>query len=120
VLDVVDIPCSPSTSDVNAATCIITIKAPGFALVFLNTEDELAALGQASSTFTTSAWTKMHNTATVDLQVLETSNGHSEKDRGRFRSTSKGGIRNDAMRSVERVGSAVVFGGFVIGIFLVM
>jgi len=120
VLDVVDIPCSPSTSDVNAATCIITIKAPGFALVFLNTEDELAALGQASSTFTTSAWTKMHNTATVDLQVLETSNGHSEKDRGRFRSTSKGGIRNDAMRSVERVGSAVVFGGFVMGIFLVM
>jgi len=98
---------------------MIPVEAPGFALVFLNTEDELAALGQASSTFTTSAWTKMHNTATVDLQVLETSNGHSGKDRGRFRSTSKGGLRSGAMRNVERV-AVVVFGGFVMGIFLVM
>lgn len=116
----VDIPCSSSTSDVNTVTCIIPVKAPGFALVFLNTEDGLAALGQASSTFTTSAWTKMHNTATVDLQVLETSNGHSGKDRERHRSTSKGGIRNGAMRSLERVGGAIMFGGFVMGIFLVV
>ncbi|KAJ3569540.1 hypothetical protein NP233_g4984 [Leucocoprinus birnbaumii] len=123
-LNVVSITCTPSTTTADSESCIIPVPAPGFALVFLNPDDAFTSLGQASSTFTTTAWTKKHNTATVDPKVLETSNGHSGKDRGRFRSTSKGGamlaVANGVGRGVEvatgAISVAVVVGSVVLGV----
>ena len=52
------------------------MHAPGFALVFL-TDEALTESEQteAMQTFSTTAVTKLTNTATVDPAVLETSNG---------------------------------------------
>ncbi|TFK99939.1 hypothetical protein BDV98DRAFT_623195 [Pterulicium gracile] len=78
------ITCTPSTSDEGAATstCLVSVPAPGFALVYL-TEDAIAAadrLGsQPTATYSTSAVDKARNTATVPPEVLATSNGHDAK-----------------------------------------
>ncbi|KAJ3493949.1 hypothetical protein NLJ89_g10909 [Agrocybe chaxingu] len=66
--------------DRTANVCQVPVKAPGFALVFME-DDEAISIGQATQTFATTARTRSHNTATVDQQVLATSNGHSGKDR---------------------------------------
>jgi hypothetical protein len=56
----------------------------------------------------------MVNTATADLAVLATSNGHSGKDRQRMGSTSKG-IRNGVGRRISSgMLSLSVFGGGVV------
>ncbi|KAF9648638.1 hypothetical protein BDM02DRAFT_3096090, partial [Thelephora ganbajun] len=84
-LNVVSVPCDAATH-----TCTITVPASRFALVFLN---EKAYTGFTPSgetvTFAATAYTKSINT-TIDLQVLQTSNGHSGKDHVNIRSTSKG------------------------------
>lgn len=106
-MNVVEIPCDTTNN-----ACVIPVKAPGFALVFFNSDDESANLGQATSTFTTSAHDRMRNTATVDLAVLATSNGQSGKERHRWGSTSKGIMRNGEGRRVSGgVLSLSVFGG---------
>ncbi|KXN83267.1 hypothetical protein AN958_01638 [Leucoagaricus sp. SymC.cos] len=115
-LNVVDIPCDTTNN-----ACTIPVGAPGFALVFFNPEDEFTHLGQASSTFTTSAHTKTHNTVTVDAQVLATSNGHSEKDRKFFGSTSKGSVYNGVQgRGRGEAFGAVVLGAVVTGVLAVV
>ncbi|KAF8995400.1 glycoside hydrolase family 79 protein [Cyathus striatus] len=86
-LNVVTILCDRTNN-----TCQIPLKAPDFALVFFNDVDEVLNLGQATQTFATTAQTKVRNTVSVDQAVLETSNGHSEKDRARMGSTSSGSV----------------------------
>ncbi|TDL27068.1 hypothetical protein BD410DRAFT_783229 [Rickenella mellea] len=79
------------TCDQTNNVCNVLVKAPGFALAFL-TDAALQSSGgtaDAATTFSTTARTKTHNTATVPPEVLATSNGHG----GEFRqlgSTSKG------------------------------
>jgi hypothetical protein len=109
-LEVVDVPCDTTTN-----TCTVRVPAPGFALVFLDTSNEVLDLGQATQTFSTSAFTRGHNTATYDPAALATSNGHSgmNRDTG-FGSTSLGSV-SAAERQwwVPRLGvlSAVLLGG---------
>lgn len=76
--------------DTTANTCIIPVKAPSFALVFLS-DDALNSSGgtTAAATFPTSAHTKTINTATIDAGALATSNGMNGKMR-HLGSTSKG------------------------------
>ncbi|KAJ6543162.1 hypothetical protein B0H19DRAFT_1035502 [Mycena capillaripes] len=61
--------------DKTAQTCTVDVPAPGFALVFLTDDAFTEDKGAPSMTFTTTARTKTHNTATVDPAVLSTSNG---------------------------------------------
>ena len=93
-LSVVNVPCDTATN-----TCTITVPAPGFALVFLNDKAYTDSTpSRESVTFATTAYTRTVNTATIDPQVLETSNGHSGKDRANMRSTSKGSSSGTALR----------------------
>ncbi|PPQ81022.1 hypothetical protein CVT26_002903 [Gymnopilus dilepis] len=87
--------------------CTIRVPAPGAAIVFLNDNgsggnDALSA-GPAT-TFSTTAYTKTRNTATVDPSVLASSNGHSGSTFGRLGSTSADATKNGA---VERAGAMV-------------
>ncbi|KAF9458514.1 glycoside hydrolase family 79 protein [Collybia nuda] len=86
-LDVITIPCDQS---INA--CGIPVRAPGFALVFVADPAADGAHGESVHTFETSAYTKTINTATVDPEVLATSNGHSGRERERMGSTSFGSV----------------------------
>jgi len=109
---IVNVPC-----DTVANTCTITVPAPGFALVFLNDK----AYGDSTPsgntvTFATTARTRTVNTATIDPKALETSNGHSGKDRVDMQSTSKGSSPNGAsplkegLKHVVMAGLGVGFG----------
>ncbi|KAJ7583134.1 glycoside hydrolase family 79 protein [Mycena floridula] len=93
-LNVVSINC-----DQNANTCQIPVPAPAFALVFMSDGIETPS----PTTFATTAYTKLHNTATIDAQVLQTSNGHSGADRLSLGSTSvrsaNGALRRHAISS---------------------
>ncbi|KAF5353171.1 hypothetical protein D9757_012643 [Collybiopsis confluens] len=106
------IPCDTSSN-----TCSIKVPAPGFALVFL-TDDALveSGSGDATTTFPTTAYTKLGNTATVDPRVLATSNG--DRGSGNLGSTSKGSASNGAMdnswRGVMGLMSAVAMSGVVV------
>ncbi|KAJ6482192.1 glycoside hydrolase family 79 protein [Mycena vitilis] len=62
--------------DTTALTCTIDVPAPGFALVFLSDDALTETKGGAVQTYSTTAQTKTHNTATVDPSVLSTSNGY--------------------------------------------
>jgi hypothetical protein len=85
-LNIVNVPCDAATN-----TCTITVPGPGFALVFLNDKAYTDSTPSGETlTFATTAYTRTDNTATVEPHVLETSNGHSGKDRVNMRSTSKG------------------------------
>lgn len=106
---------APTTSN----TCGIKVPAPGLALVFLTDaalQESTDGAGAPETTFSTTARTQLHNTATVDPAVLATSNGHSGMN-GVMGSTSKGSVsggqrvRGAGMgRSVLVVGAAVVVG----------
>ena len=93
-LNVVNVPCDATTN-----ICTVTVPAPGFALVFLNDKAYTDSTPSGGTvTFATTAHTRTINTATVDLEVLETSNGHSGRDRVNMRSTSKGSSSGITMR----------------------
>ncbi|RDB17642.1 Beta-glucuronidase [Hypsizygus marmoreus] len=81
------------TCDQGANACLIPVKAPGFALVFL-TESPAVQDDTPPTTFATTAVTRMFNTATVDPAILATSNGISGKQRQKnhLGSTSKGAL----------------------------
>ena len=103
---VVNVPC-----DITTNTCIVTVPAPGFALVFLNDrafEDSVPSGNTV--TFATTARTKTVNTATIDPKALETSNGHRGKDRVKMQSTSKGSSPNGASRLKEGLARVVMTG----------
>ncbi|KAF9036340.1 hypothetical protein BJ165DRAFT_1533176 [Panaeolus papilionaceus] len=90
-LDVQTVPC-----DTTASTCTVTVPAPGFALVFFDTSNKDIDLGQATQTFSTSAFTRHHNTLQLDPTSIALSNGHSGKDRNwtALGNTSPGGMKN--------------------------
>ncbi|TDL20289.1 glycoside hydrolase family 79 protein [Rickenella mellea] len=72
------------TCDQTNNVCPVKVKAPGFALAFLtdtalqNSDSD----GATATTFSTTARTRLRNTATVAPDVLATSNGHSGSTRG--------------------------------------
>lgn len=71
-----EFPCDAATN-----TCRVTVPAPGAALIFFSEPAVRESQVSASMTFATTAVTKLQNTATVAQEVLETSNGHSGRDR---------------------------------------
>ncbi|TEB29048.1 glycoside hydrolase family 79 protein [Coprinellus micaceus] len=76
--------------DVSANVCRIPLRAPSFALVFMDSTSP--EVGQATATYSTTAYTKQHNTLKVDPTSLAVSNGHSGKDRVKMGSTSPGSV----------------------------
>ena len=89
--------------DQAAGTCPIKVPAPGFALVMLTDEAAAGSEPLATQTYATTAHTKTQNTATIDQGVLETSNGHSGKDREMGGSTSRGSANAAGGREVPGV-----------------
>ena len=75
--------------DTTANTCQIPVPAPGVALVFVSQEAQGGVDPSRTETYSTTAATKLKNTATIDPSVLATSNGNSAKDR-KLASTSEG------------------------------
>ncbi|KAF7327078.1 Glyco-hydro-79C domain-containing protein [Mycena kentingensis (nom. inval.)] len=74
------------------SVCEVKVPAPGFALVYLAGDVFGAGNGDGADptvTFATTLRTKTHNTATVDAEVLATSNGHNGAIDG-IGSTSRG------------------------------
>ncbi|KAJ7645164.1 glycoside hydrolase family 79 protein [Mycena polygramma] len=88
-MNIVSIPC-----DTNANTCVVSVPAPGFALVSLVAEPDISTV-----TFSTTAYTNVAGTATVAPEVLQTSNGMSGKD-WQIGSTSKS--RKSGAHSLRR------------------
>ncbi|KAH0833859.1 glycoside hydrolase family 79 protein [Lanmaoa asiatica] len=56
--------------------CNVKVPAPGAALVFLSDQALAESDPGPTMTFPTTAWTRLHNTATVDPAALATSNGN--------------------------------------------
>ena len=116
---IVNVPCNMVTN-----TCTVTVPAPGFALVFLNDKayQDSAPSGN-TITFATTARTRSVNTVTIDPKVLETSNGHSGKDRVDLKKTSKGRSRNGAGPLKEGLTQLVMTGlgvGFGVMLFTLL
>jgi len=111
--NIVTVPCDAATN-----TCTVKVPAPGFALVFLNDKAYTDSVPAGNTvTFATTAQTRTINTATIDPKVLETSNGHSGKDRVILRSTSKGGRPMNSATSLKEglVNGLVTFFGVTFG-----
>lgn len=87
-LDVQTVQCDTSSS-----TCAITVPAPAAALVFLSKDALLSADADTASsmTFSTTAYTRTHNTATIAPSALATMNGMNGATRERG-STSSGSV----------------------------
>jgi hypothetical protein len=100
--------------DTTANTCVVPVTAPGFALVFFDSNAEPLSIGQATETFATTARTKFHNTATYDPAALSTSNGHSGMGEDGFGSTSVGSI-SKATRGMTAGGVGMVLGSAILG-----
>lgn len=100
--------------DTTANTCVVPVPAPGFALVFFDANAEPLSIGQATETFSTTARTKFHNTATYDPVALSTSNGHSGMSKNGFGSTSVGSI-SKATRGMTAGGVGVMLGSAILG-----
>ncbi|OCH87689.1 glycoside hydrolase family 79 protein [Obba rivulosa] len=75
--------------DTSSNGCQIRVPAPGFALVFLTNNALKESTPTSTATFSTTAYTKTINTASVDVSALATSNGRSGKD-AQLGSTSHG------------------------------
>ena len=87
----------------NDNTCTVLVPAPGFALVFITDDPDNLGNQNPAHTYSTTAWTKTFNTATIDPSELANSNGQSGKDRAHLGSTSYGsrngatGLRDGAL-----------------------
>ena len=114
---VVTVPCNAVNN-----TCTVRIPAPGFALVFLNDKAYTNSVPSGDVvTFATTAYTRTINTATIDPEVLATSNGHSGKDRLRVGSTSNESRPNGAVSLKERiVNGLMAFFGVALGAVVVV
>jgi hypothetical protein len=96
--------------------CQVKVPAPGFALVFL-TDDSLSESNPGpTATFATTAYTKLHGTATVDPSILATSNGE-KAIAGMLAGTSQGRQMSNAFGIAHAVPSlaAVLAGALMIG-----
>ncbi|KAF5339473.1 hypothetical protein D9758_015323 [Tetrapyrgos nigripes] len=106
--------------DSTSSTCQISVPAPGFALVFLNDKaleestDGGNGEGGEATTYSTTAVTKTMNTATIDQEVLATSNGHRAGDLvGRMGSTSRRSSGARAGRGVKGMDMSMVVMGMI-------
>ncbi|KAG5638702.1 hypothetical protein H0H81_010927 [Sphagnurus paluster] len=99
--NITTVPCDQTNN-----VCVISVPAPGFALVFLNDADDTENGGSSSMTFPTTALTQTRNTATVAPGVLATSNGHGGLE-NKFGSTSPGKNSAASVR-VESAAALVV------------
>ncbi|KAF8636113.1 hypothetical protein AX17_003816 [Amanita inopinata Kibby_2008] len=88
--------------------CTIPVYAPSFALVFLSDDSLKEVESGPYTTYSTTAVTKSHNTATVDPSVLATSNGHGGFDKQRLGSTSKGSLSGAAGQTQALQGATVL------------
>ncbi|KAJ7240558.1 glycoside hydrolase family 79 protein [Mycena rebaudengoi] len=83
--------------DTTASTCLIPVPAPGFALVFL-ADAAFTDVGEvAPMTYSTTAYTKTHNTARVDPTVLANSNGNSGRLWDQHLGSTSQGSRDSAV-----------------------
>jgi hypothetical protein len=76
--------------DQTNGVCNIPVYAPSVAVVFLSQSAETENSGVASTTYATTARTKVFNTVTIDPSVLATSNGHFGLSK--LGSTSRGSV----------------------------
>ncbi|OCH92578.1 glycoside hydrolase family 79 protein [Obba rivulosa] len=81
------IPCDQTTLQ-----CVVSVPAPGAALVFLSDQALAESTPTTTQTFPTTAMTKTIKTASVAASVLATSNGDSGADRVSLSSTDKNGL----------------------------
>jgi len=104
--------------DIPTNTCVVPVKAPGFALVFFDTATPEINIGQATQTFSTTLMTKTRNTlGPMDPTALAQSNG----DRGaalRLGSTSQGSVSAGQRLAVSASGLAVSVATFVGGFWM--
>jgi hypothetical protein len=106
--------CTPG--DNGSSRCPVKVPAPGFALVFVSDKALQESDAGETHTYSTTAITKGHNTATVDPSVLATSNGHDEDVREFLGSTSQGS-QNQAS-TMARIGVGML--GIVVGTMFVV
>lgn len=94
--------------DQNAGVCNIPVYAPSVALVFLSDDAQTENTGQPSTTYSTTAVTRQHNTATIPSEVVATSNGEREAS-SKLGSTSKGSANAAQSIKGHLPGLGVVF-----------
>ncbi|CEL63639.1 hypothetical protein RSOLAG1IB_10917 [Rhizoctonia solani AG-1 IB] len=110
------IDCDPVTNQ-----CSVPLRAPSLALVFL-TEAALQNSSPeegATASFETTFVTRVRHTATVDQEVLATSNGRGGTNGHRIGSTSFGSIGNGVVSSMGIPGMGILV-GVVVGIIMVL
>lgn len=83
------------TCDQTNRVCNIPVPAPGAALVFLSDQALEESDPGPTMTFPTTAYTKVHNTATINPSVLATSNGNMGTADW-LADTSQGSLENSA------------------------
>ncbi|KAG8689717.1 hypothetical protein FRC11_001002 [Ceratobasidium sp. 423] len=110
------IDCDPVTNQ-----CSVPLRAPSLALVFLtdtalqNSSPEEGATASFETTFVT----RLRHTATVDQEVLATSNGRGGKGGHLIGSTSFGSIGNGAATKISRPGTSILM-GIIMGAMVVL
>ncbi|KIK77729.1 glycoside hydrolase family 79 protein [Paxillus rubicundulus Ve08.2h10] len=100
--------------DQSRNVCDVKVPAPGAALVFLSDQALVESDQGPTMTFPTTAYTKLHNTATIDPSVLATSNG-GKGLADSLAGTSKGGI-NGSLGLAQALPS---LGALIVGVLLV-
>ncbi|CAE6456102.1 unnamed protein product [Rhizoctonia solani] len=110
------IQCDPATNQ-----CLIPLKAPSLALVFLTEAalEKSAPDAGAIASFETSFRTRIHHTATVDQEVLATSNGRGGKGGHMSGSTSLGSADNGGMPGLGAPEMGCLM-GLITGILMVL
>ncbi|KAI0744491.1 hypothetical protein C8Q76DRAFT_1775 [Earliella scabrosa] len=83
--------------DQSANICVVPVPAPGAALVFISGDAQASVDPSATQTYSTTAVTNPAQTLTIDPTALARSNGHGGKIP--LGGTSKGGLRNAALRA---------------------
>ncbi|KAJ7592322.1 hypothetical protein C8J56DRAFT_780821 [Mycena floridula] len=95
----------------NGRNCIIIVSALSMALVFLSEQALWEFDAGTTVTFPTTVFTKTLNTATVDVSILATSNGHQgfTEGEGNGGSTSRSNVTNEATRRVVAVSMSLAW-----------
>lgn len=106
-LNIVSINCDRASN-----TCVVPVKAPGFAMAFINADESEVAVSQATQTFATTAHTRLVNTIAINSASVAASNGHNGTARGKLRSTSEEsryGRNRQSMNAATSLSLSVAF-----------
>ncbi|KAI6017864.1 glycoside hydrolase family 79 protein [Pisolithus marmoratus] len=98
------------TCDEANGVCNVKVPAPGAALVFLSDQALEESDPGPTMTFPTTAYTKLHNTATVDPSVLATSNGNmgtADWLAGTSLGSFENGARSGFARAIPSLGAVI-------------